>query len=128
MLHRNPADVPPHVASGRERLERLAAFVELLPPGRLNFASWRTCAVGLALRDPWFQAQGLCLEHDERVDACRPAYDGRSDWAAVARFFSIAVGDARQLLDPSGYGGEMRPDPKLVAAALRRHAEALAAA
>lgn len=121
MKYMTPRDIPQYQASGRERLEALAAFVEGLSADWVSFANWRSCIVGLAAKDPWFVAQGLSLEYDERVDECRPAYAGRTDWMAVSKFFEIGVDNARQLLDPLGYNGELRPSRSDVAHKLRSH-------
>jgi len=121
MKYMTPRDIPQYQASGRERLEALAAFVEGLSADWVSFANWRSCIVGLAAKDPWFVAQGLSLEYDERVDECRPAYAGRTDWMAVSKFFEIGVDNARQLLDPSGYNGELHPSRSDVAHKLRSH-------
>lgn len=121
MKYMTPRDIPQYQASGRERLEALAAFVEGLSADWVSFANWRSCIVGLAAKDPWFVAQGLSLEYDERVGECRPAYAGRTDWMAVSKFFEIGVDNARQLLDPSGYNGELHPSRSDVAHKLRSH-------
>ena len=115
MEYKPPRDIPQHQASGRERLEALAAFVEGLSADWVSFANWQSCVVGLAAKDPWFVAQGLSLEYDARVDECRPAYGGRTDWMAVSIFFEISVENAKQLLDPSGYNGALHPSPSDVA-------------
>ncbi len=121
MKYMTPRDIPQYQASGRERLEALAAFVEGLSADWVSFANWRSCLVGQAAKDPWFVAQGLSLEYDERVNECGPAYAGRTDWMAVSKFFEISVENARQLLDPSGYDGELHPSRTDVAHKLRSH-------
>ncbi len=121
MKYMTPRDIPQYQASGRERLEALAAFVEGLSADWVSFANWRSCLVGLAAKDPWFVAQGLSLEYDERVNECRPAYAGRTDWMAVSKFFEISVDNARQLLEPSGYNGELHPSRFDVAHKLRSY-------
>jgi len=85
-------------ASPEERLEHLAAFLSTLPNGSLTFSRWYGqrggCAVGLAAaRSPWFQAQGLRLENIDSMKDCHPVFDR--------------------------YGGNMRPDPSLVARKIR---------
>lgn len=118
--------VSSYQASGSERLEQLAAYVESLPPGRLTLACWygqgHGCAIGLgAAGDPWFQAQGLRLEGVGSLSDCRPTYRGQSDWGAVAAFFELSMAEARQLFDRRGYDGELRPKPQMVAEKIRRH-------
>ncbi len=121
MKYMTPRDIPQYQASGRERLEASAAFVEGLSADWVSFANWRSCLVGQAAKDPWFVAQGLSLEYDKRVDACGPAYAGRTDWMAVSKFFEISVENARQLLEPSGYDGELHPSRSDVAHKLRSY-------
>ncbi len=121
MQYMTPRDMPQYRASGRERLEALASFAEGLSADWVSFANWQSCLVGLAAKDPWFLAQGLSLEYDERVDACGPAYAGRTDWMAVSKFFEISVENARQLLEPSGYNGELHPSRSDVAHKLRSY-------
>ena len=118
--------MPRHAAGGRERLARLADFVETLPPGKLTFSRWyglgRGCAVGLAAADdPWFLAQGLRLSAKDSLKDCGPTYAGLGDWAAVAAFFEISPATARGLFDSAGYGGDMQPAPARVARRIRRH-------
>ncbi len=121
MQYKTPRDIPQYQASGRERLEALAAFAEGLSADWISFTNWRSCLVGLAAKDPWFVAQGLNLEYDERVNECRPEYAGRTDWMAVSKFFEISVDIARQLLDPSGDNGELHPSRIDVAHKLRSY-------
>lgn len=126
MEYKRRKDIAAHRASGSERLERLAAFLEELPADSLTFCCWydrgKGCAVGLAAAlDPWFKAQGLRLEGVESVKECRPVYRSRSDWAAVTAFFGLTGEDARALFDRGGYGGEVRPHPRQVARRIRMH-------
>ena len=126
MDHQRPQTVPHYVASGRERLARLADFLESLPPGKLTFSRWyglgRGCAVGLAAAgDPWFLAQGLRLRAEDSLKDCGPVYAGFSDWAAVTAFFEISPAAARSLFDRAGYGGDMQPAAARVARKIRRH-------
>lgn len=130
---RQPDRIPCYQASARERLERLARFVECLLPGQVTFAHWydqgRGCAVGMAAaRDPYFLAQGLRLESSGSLKDCRPSYDERSDWAAVAAFFDLSISEARSLFDRSGYDGDMTPDPSRIAQKIRNHLSMTAAA
>lgn len=126
MDYKRPHRIPQFVASGSERLEQLAAFVESLPAGELTFSRWyghgRGCAVGLAAAGhPWFLAQGLRLEGGDSLKDCRPIYGTASDWAAVAAFFDLSPGEARRLFDREGYGGRIRPTPKEVAGKIRAY-------
>ncbi len=120
-------------ASGRERLNELAAFLDDLPADRLTFTRWygegKGCAVGLAAaHNPWFQAQGLRLAQDSTGKICWPVYGERSDRAAVADFFGLSQRELRSLLDPEGYDGLLDPHPKTVAKKIRAFlSEAVAA-
>lgn len=120
------ADIPQYRASGSARLARLADYLENVPPGMLTFTRWygasRGCAIGLAITyDPWFQAQGLTLVDGGTLKECRPEFEGRSEWLAVAQFFEISLGDALDLFTAAGYGGEMRPPAGAVAEKIRAH-------
>ncbi len=120
------ADIPQFRASGSERLARLASYLENVPPGMLTFTRWygdrRGCAIGLAVTfDPWFQAQGLTLEGDGTLKECRPAFENRSEWLAVAQFFEISLVVALDLFTAGGYDGEMRPPAGEVAQKVRAH-------
>jgi hypothetical protein len=124
MRYVNPRSVPGFRASGRERLEQLANFLDTVAPGRLTFSRWygdgRGCAVGLAAaNEPWFQAQGLSLRRNDDLKECQPVYRDRRDWRAVVAFFEISQAEARSLFAPDAYDGELRPSPRLVAARIR---------
>lgn len=120
-------------APGPERLAELAGFLDAVPAGMLTFTRWyghgRGCAVGLAaVHSVWMKAQGLELADDASLKDCRPVYGDLSDWEAVAAFFEIDMDTARRLFSRAGYEGEMRPHPKTVAAAIRRHLDMVAVA
>ncbi len=119
-------DIPQYCASGHERMTRLADFLDSVPPGMLTFTRWygdgRGCAVGLAaIHDPWFQAQGLTLVGDGTLKECRPVFEDRSEWPAVAQFFDISLGAALDLFTAGGYRGEMRPPAHDIAFKIRAH-------
>ena len=126
MKHMSINRIRTYRASGEERLIELAAFLEGLPGDILTFSRWyghgRGCAVGLAaIHSAWMKAQGLALADDACLKDCRPTYEGRADWEAVAAFFEIDIDTARRLFSRIGYNGELRPHPRAVAAAIRRH-------
>lgn len=126
MKHTSIDSIPAYRASGTERLVELAAFLDGVPAGMLTFSRWyghgRGCAVGLAaIHSAWMNAQGLALADDGSLKDCRPVYDGLTDWEAVMAFFEIDLACARRLFSRIGYGGELRPHPRAVAAAIRRH-------
>jgi hypothetical protein len=113
-----------YVASGSERLEYLASFLELASPERVTFSRWygsgKGCAVGLAaVQEPRIQAQGLSLADEESLKECRPVYRQKSDWEAVTTFFGISHEDATLLFTPAGYHGELRPHPRRIAERIR---------
>ena len=119
-------DIRNHVASGAERLDHLAGFLEKLPAGSLTLAQWygygTGCAIGLAARlDPWFSAQGLHLEDTGNLKECQPVFDGHEGWEAVAAFFGLTIETATILFGRAAYGGEVRPHPRLMARRLRQH-------
>jgi len=112
MKHQSRAGIPQFRAPGRDRLIRLADFLDNVPAGMLTFTRWygasRGCAVGLAIaQDPWFQAQGLTLAGDGTLKECRPTYEGLSEWPAVADFFDVSIAEALDLFTAGGYGGIM---------------------
>lgn len=118
-----------HQASGQERLAMLAAYLDTLPPHRLTLGFWfrnrRGCAVGLAAAmDPWFQAQGLRLKDIDRPVLCRPVYQDKSDWEAVAAFFGLGFGECRELFSAEAYQGTLQPLPTSIAERIRRYLSA----
>ena len=120
MKYSKPTELRSYQALPAERLEHLAAFLSTLPKGSLTFSRWYGqrggCAVGLAAADsPWFQAQGLRLENIGSLKDCRPVFGQHAEWNAVASFFALSAEDMKALFDQSGYGGNMRPDPSIVA-------------
>ncbi len=126
MKHMRRADIPQFRASGRDRLIRLADFLDQVPAGMLTFTRWygdsRGCAIGLAAaHDPWFQAQGLTLVGDGTLKECRPVFEHHSEWPAVAHFFEIALSDALDIFTAGGYGGKLRPPACDVAVKLRAY-------
>ncbi len=126
------ADIPQYRASGRDRLNRLAEFLDHVPVGMLTFTRWygdtRGCAVGLAAaHEPWFQAQGLTLVGDGTLKECRPVYEDYSEWPAVANFFDISLAEALELFTAGGYGGKLRPQASDVAEKIRAHLAAVPA-
>ncbi len=126
MKHQRRADIPQFRASGRDRLIRLADFLDNVPAGMLTFTRWygagHGCAVGLAVaQDPWFQAQGLTLADFGKLKECRPVHNGRSEWPAVAEFFDISIAEALEYFTAGGYGGQVRPPAADIARKVRAH-------
>ena len=126
MKYSKPTELKSYQASPGERLEHLAAFLSTLPNGSLTFSRWYGqrggCAVGLAAAlSPWFQAQGLRLENIDSMKDCHPVFDRHAEWNAVASFFALSAEEMRSLFDQSGYGGNMRPEPSIVARKIRTY-------
>ena len=126
MRYQHPGDILRHEASGPERLQRLAAYLDTLPAGLLTFTRWHGhgtgCAVGLAAHNcVWMQVQGLRVEAAENLRMSHPAYGHLTDWPAVAAFFDISLDTALDLFSVRGYGGDLRPEPHEVAARIRAH-------
>ena len=124
MKYRSPRGITRYVASGRERLQELADFLDMTQPDQLTFTRWygdgKGCAVGLAAAcSPWFKAQGLRLEFEDSLKDCRPVYCDMTDWQAVAMFFEIDLAEARRLFDRAGYDRNLRPRPERIAAKIR---------
>ena len=122
--------IPRHVASGSERLEYLASFLEGASPERVTFSRWygsgKGCAVGLAaVQEPRIQAQGLSLANEDSMKECRPVYREKSDWEAVTTFFGISHEEATMLFTPAGYQGDLRPHPQTIAARIRTFVAAM---
>ena len=125
MDHRRPQEIPQYAASGRERLRQLANHVEELAPINLSLTHWysggKGCAVGwVAANAPWFQAQGLHLRFEESLKDCCPVYENATEWEAVSKFFEIETSEAKQLFKRGAYGGNITPDPKVMAAKIRQ--------
>ena len=126
MKYQHPQDLPRYEPLARERLDRLAEFVETIAPGDLTFTKWyghgKGCVIGLAAAtDSWFEAQGLGLRHNEDIKECQPVYLDFQDWRAVSKFFALSMEDARALFSQEGYGGELRPHPRRVAENIRHY-------
>lgn len=126
MKQQRRADIQQFRASGRDRLIRLADFLDNVPAGMLTFTRWygdgHGCAVGLAAaQDLWFQAQGLTLAGFGTLKECRPVYDGLSEWPAVAEFFDISIAEALDFFTAGGYGGNVRPPAHDIARKIHAH-------
>ncbi len=126
MEYRVPREIPTYLASGRERLAHLAAFLDGLQPEKLTLTRWYGdgigCAVGLAAAlDPWFKAQGVRLADQEDFKQCRPVYQGKTDWRAVASFFQIGVNEAAHLFGRRSCGRQAQPHPSRMAARIRAY-------
>lgn len=119
-----------------DRLLKLAAYLDTLPPEKFDLSTWHCgttgCAVGHACTMPEFRAEGLRLS--EPVDAFDdslsyyPTYDGLDHWHAVCAFFELTKPESTYLFDMYEYsrfegdectfdGGDAPPD--MVAARIR---------
>ena len=126
MEYRAAREIPTYLASGRERLSHLAEFLDGLAPEKLSLTRWYGdgigCAVGLATAlDPWFKAQGVRLADKDDVAQCRPVYQGKTDWRAVASFFQIGVNEAAHLFGRRSYAKQAQPHPSRMATRIRAY-------
>lgn len=126
MEYRAPREIPTYLASGAERLSRLAEFLDGLAPEKLSLTRWYGdgigCAVGLAAAlDPWFKAQGVRLADKDDLKQCRPVYQGKTDWRAVASFFQIGINEAAHLFGRRSYAKQAQPHPSRMAARIRAY-------
>ncbi len=126
MEYMAPCQIPTTLASGRERLGHLAAFLDGLAPEKLSLTRWYGdgigCAVGLAAAlDPWFKAQGVRLADKDDLKQCRPVYQGKTDWRAVANFFQIGINEAAHLFGRRNYAKQAQPHPSRMAARIRAY-------
>ena len=129
----------------KERLLKLAEFLENLAPERFNLSSWREhdgddtdsvsdeqlweggcgttgCAVGWACAMPEFQAEGLYWDKGEGYPALRGLPYSYSGYAVASEFFAIPVEVSRLLFSPVRYPEETS-NPKGVAERIRWVAE-----
>lgn len=116
-----------------ERLERLAALLDTVPPEKFDLGSWAcgttACAIGWAALDPTFRNEGFRLEVEyfvplfgtrRRADATKlshtnvswrrlqpdsyPVFGGYEDYEAVMLFFGLSKDQAHRLFDRAAYG------------------------
>ena len=120
MKYRNPRSLPSVPPPDyRERLHRLADFVDGIRPDDFTLDDWisrdgrRGCALGLAASQcEALKAQGLRLGQDDL-----PVYLGTGGLDAITGFFGITRRDAKRVFGLSGYPGY--PSPRRTAAELR---------
>lgn len=111
-----PAD-----ALRRERLEQLARVLESVDDDAFDLRDWMrsgrcdtiACAVGWAVRDAWFAAQGLGRAGRS------PSYGADTGWRAVRRFFGLDRDEAMALFHAGKYDA---PTREAVIARLREYA------
>lgn len=102
----------------KERLLKLADFLDTVPPARFRFDVWAhnkkgeeikigecgttACAVGWATTIPEFAAAGLHLRiGGDFGPTATPEFDGSESIEAVMRFFDLSMHDAERLFYPS---------------------------
>jgi hypothetical protein len=95
-----------------ERLARLEALLRAPLPEdtTFNMDFWThrkagecgtaACAAGLAMLDPWFQAQGLWGGGGNWV---RPHFEGRTEYDALTAFFGIRLHEAMHIFCGNEY-------------------------
>ena len=89
----------------RERLRELCRVIDGVSDRNFDLKDWSrngfcttvSCAVGWAMKDAWFQRQGL-----RRIDGS-PAYGGYTGWAAVRQFFGLSQQEALDLFHAGRY-------------------------
>lgn len=106
----------------RERLRQLCRVLDNVSDSSFDLRDWSrqslcrsvSCAVGWAMRDDWFRAEGL------QSQGGSPAYQGDVGWIAVRRFFGLGRQDALRLFHAASYE---RPTRHNVQARIRAYAE-----
>jgi len=92
------------------RLGQLLRVLDDVPDDEFDLNDWIrggvcstvACAVGWAMRDDWFRAQGL-----ERHGAA-PYYAGERGWRAVRKFFDLSEDEASYLFHAGHYADPSR--------------------
>lgn len=109
-----------------DRLLVLAAFLDTLPPEKLDMGVWAekqkcgtvACAVGWACQIPEFQEAGLRVEWDK--DECAvPVFGVVCGWATPAVFFGLPITCVHYLFDSELYEANAAVSPRTVAARIR---------
>lgn len=106
----------------RERLLQLCRVLDTISDSSFDLRDWSqqslcrsvSCAVGWAMHDRWFRAEGLSSRDGS------PAYDGITGWPAVRRFFDLDREAALWLFHAASYD---RPTRANVQARIRAYAE-----
>lgn len=111
-----------------ESMELFDKLMDTQPEDRyktvLHTCGTSACAIGYALLDPWFNAQGF------KPDRIGPAWVGPmfqelTQWPAVLRFFQLNDLQAHHLFSPNAYAGGIygKVDPERVAERILRYVE-----
>lgn len=101
--------LPRHRATRAEKFHHLIRVLEGLPEPALVLADWQAecgtvaCAVGWAMQDIWFNAQGLTARNGI------PVYGDSRCWTAVRSFFEIDRGQSTLLFTDLGYDSAPTP-------------------
>jgi hypothetical protein len=118
------------IATGNERLIKLAKFLEELPPKRFNFSRWvgldwkgskdlscgtTACALGWAATMPEFRRLGLEIhrvnDFSRDLGLVRNRKTGEQGWAAARDIFAIPISEAEALFG-SGVHPSSYPSPR----------------
>ena len=107
----------------KQRLRQLCRVLESIPDEAFDLRDWArngscdsvACAVGWAMRDPWFREEGL-----GRAKKRSPAFAGQSGWRAVRDFFGLSREQAFELFHAGRYE---TPNRAAVLARLREFAD-----
>ena len=95
---------------GGGRLLQMLRVLDAVPDQDFDLRDWTRggvcstvgCAVGWAMRDDWFRAQGL----ERHGDA--PYYAGERGWRAVGKFFDLSEDEALYLFHATSYADPSR--------------------
>lgn len=122
----------------KERLLRLADFLQIVPEEKFDLEEWTNvdtlekmpeltgktcestaCAVGWASAIPEFKEIGFHFELNEDQEYLIPVWGDHKNWDAVREFFGLSIGQAEKLFMYYNYapGGN---GPKDVAKAIRK--------
>jgi hypothetical protein len=97
---------------------RVQEVLRLTPPDQFKLDRFwekdsQRCAIGLAMRDPWFIQRGFTWApvsnaHDG-FDTVTPVYELNRGWQAVMAFFRISAENAGWIFDIGGYPSGASP-------------------
>jgi hypothetical protein len=116
-------DYPGGKVMNKERLKRLANYLDTVKPEEFNLKDWKcgtvACAVGHACSIPEFSAAGLKLEFVHGINRWTPILGDDESWEAVKLFFGIDDADARWLFCMHDYESGYETTAAQVSARIR---------
>jgi hypothetical protein len=122
----------------KQRLLKLADFLENLKPRQFNLATWTVscgektddaacgtvaCACGWATTIPSFRRAGFRLARRLSWTDPTPVFGRERGWDAVKAFFDMNYGEANHLFSIESYSGGERTRPQTVAKRIRQVVE-----